>query len=83
MNHSIMTKAVPSVLKCAALASALCCASLASAQSSGSSVTLYGLADIGITQVTGLKAGSVTQLASGIMEGSRWGLKGTEDLGGG
>jgi len=83
MNHSIMTKAVPSALKCAALASALCCASLASAQSSGSSVTLYGLADIGITQVTGLKAGSVTQLASGIMEGSRWGLKGTEDLGGG
>lgn len=48
-----------------------------------SSVQLYGLVDAGITHVTGLKQGSVTQLASGIMEGSRWGLKGTEDLGSG
>lgn len=46
-------------------------------------VQLYGLVDAGITHVTGLRQGSVTQLASGIMEGSRWGLKGTEDLGGG
>lgn len=48
-----------------------------------SNVQLYGLVDAGITHVTGLRQGSVTQLASGIMEGSRWGLKGTEDLGGG
>jgi len=66
-----------------ALASALCCAGLAQAQTSGSSVTLYGLADVGITSVSGLKAGTVTQVASGIMEGSRWGIKGTEDMGGG
>lgn len=46
-------------------------------------VQLYGLVDAGITRVSGLAQGSVTQLASGIMEGSRWGLKGTEDLGGG
>ena len=65
-----------------ALVSALCCASLAHAQS-GPSVTLYGLADAGITSTSGLKAGTVTQIASGIMEGSRWGMKGTEDLGGG
>lgn len=64
----------------AVLASACCCAGLASAQST---ITLYGLADIGLTRVTGLKAGSVMQIASGIMEGSRWGLKGNEDLGGG
>ena len=64
------------------LASALCCASLAHAQT-GEGVTLYGLADVGITSVSGLKAGTVTQVASGIMEGSRWGLKGNEDLGGG
>jgi predicted porin len=70
----------PHVLRAVTLASALCCTGLAQAQST---VTLYGIADIGITQVTGLKAGSVTQLASGIMEGSRWGLKGNEDLGGG
>ena len=48
-----------------------------------SSVTLYGIADAGINYVTGLRQGSVTQLASGIMEGSRWGLKGSEELGGG
>jgi predicted porin len=65
-----------------ALASALCCAGAAQAQT-GDGVTLYGLVDVGITSVSGLKAGTVTQLASGIMEGSRWGLKGTEDMGGG
>ncbi|MDP2443005.1 porin [Rhodoferax sp.] len=69
-------------LRHVALASALCCAGLAQAQTD-SSVTLYGLADVGITSVSGLKAGTVTQVASGIMEGSRWGIKGTEDMGGG
>ncbi|MDP1892737.1 MAG: porin, partial [Hydrogenophaga sp.] len=48
-----------------------------------SSVTLYGLADVGITRVSGYAQGSVTQLNSGIMEGSRWGIKSEEDLGGG
>jgi predicted porin len=65
-----------------AFASALCCAAFAQAQT-GPDVTLYGLADAGITSTSGLKAGTVTQLASGIMEGSRWGIKGNEDLGGG
>lgn len=46
-------------------------------------VTLYGVADGGINYVSGLKNGSSTAIASGIMEGSRWGLKGAEDLGGG
>lgn len=69
-------------LRHVALASALCCASLAHAQT-GPGVTLYGLADVGITSTSGLKAGTVTQVASGIMEGSRWGMKGSEDLGGG
>lgn len=46
-------------------------------------VTLYGLVDAGVTHVSGLAGGSKTQLNSGIMEGSRWGLKGQEDLGGG
>jgi len=75
---------IPTAVRSIATAAALCCAGFASAQGTGAStVTLYGVADIGITQVTGLKAGSVTQVASGIMEGSRWGLKGNEDLGGG
>lgn len=47
-----------------------------------SSVTLYGVADIGLARVD---TGSTTtnRLDSGNMNGSRWGLKGTEDLGGG
>lgn len=48
-----------------------------------SQVTLYGVADAGITRVSGYAQGSVTQLNSGIMEGSRWGIKGSEDMGGG
>lgn len=80
-QHSIHSTVLG--LRHVALASALCCAGLAQAQTGGSSVTLYGLADVGITSVSGLKAGTVTQIASGIMEGSRWGMKGTEDLGGG
>jgi predicted porin len=77
-------RTLPTAARIIAAAAALCCAGLASAQSTGSdSVTLYGLVDVGVTHVTGLKGGSVNQVASGIMEGSRWGLKGNEDLGGG
>ncbi len=82
MNPKLATRLKPTVLHTLAFACAVCCAGLANAQSE-TSVTLYGLADVGITSVSGLKAGTVTQVASGIMEGSRWGLKGTEDLGGG
>jgi predicted porin len=81
---SCAPRLVPTAMRCVALASALCCAGAAQAQATTPpTVTLYGLADVGITQVTGMKGGSVTQVASGIMEGSRWGLKGNEDLGGG
>jgi predicted porin len=48
-----------------------------------SSVQIYGIVDAGMTQVSGIEGGSRNQLVSGIMEGSRWGLKGQEDLGGG
>jgi predicted porin len=54
-----------------------------SAQVSGSSVTLYGLVDVGVNRVSGLEGGSDTRLASGIMEGSRLGVRGNEDMGGG
>ncbi len=62
-----------------AVASALVCLG-AQAQDS---VTIYGLADIGYTSVSGYAQGRVTSLSSGIMEGSRWGMRGNEDLGGG
>lgn len=46
-------------------------------------VTLYGLVDAGYNRVSGLRNGTVNSIASGIMEGSRFGFKGNEDLGGG
>jgi predicted porin len=54
----------------------------------GNSVTLYGKIDAGLVHLTGLNNGagaavSSTGLESGITGGSRIGVKGTEDLGGG
>ncbi len=46
-------------------------------------VEVYGLVDAGVTRMSGMRGGAVTQVNSGIMEGSRWGLRGKEDLGGG
>jgi len=48
-----------------------------------SNVTLYGIVDAGVTYTSGVRGGSVTQVVSGIMDGSRLGVRGTEDLGGG
>ena len=45
------------------------------------SVTLYGIADAGVMHVTGTT--SSNSVVSGIMEGSRFGFRGNEDLGGG
>lgn len=46
------------------------------------SVTLYGIVDAGIVRETG-GAANVTKLTGGVKNGSRWGIKGSEDLGGG
>jgi predicted porin len=52
-----------------------------------SSVTLYGLLDAGVTYtnnvVTATGHGANVQFISGSSQGDRWGLKGSEDLGGG
>jgi predicted porin len=48
-----------------------------------STVTVYGILDGGYNRVTGLRNGTINHIASGIMEGSRFGLRGTEDIGGG
>ena len=54
-----------------------------------SNVQLYGIIDLGVTHFTGLKPASgtgtvsSTGLSSGVDNGSRIGVKGTEDLGGG
>ena len=80
-------------LKKAALAALIACPALASAQST---VTLYGVADINVefanhvgaipSAANGFNPGasnSVYRMDSGGLSGSRWGLRGTEDLGNG
>jgi predicted porin len=50
-----------------------------------SSVTLYGLLDVGVDVASDAAANghAVTRVSSGGMNTSRWGIKGSEDLGGG
>jgi predicted porin len=69
------------------LAAALfgCIGATAHAQSS---VVLYGLIDAGISYVNHsgtatTQAHSLTKFDDGVSQGSRWGLRGSEDLGGG
>jgi GBP family porin len=47
------------------------------------SVTLYGLLDTGLTYSSNSGGHSNFQQASGILNGNRWGLRGSEDLGNG
>ncbi|KVG23664.1 porin [Burkholderia ubonensis] len=48
-----------------------------------SSVTLYGVIDDGLTYVSNVGGSHVYKLDDGVSQGSRFGLKGNEDLGGG
>jgi len=64
-----------------AMAALAACMSTASAQTS---VTIYGIVDAGVTHVTNDgTTGDRTTVEAGQMQVSRWGFKGTEDLGGG
>ena len=66
-------------------------ASFATAASAQSSVTLYGIIDAGFTYVNNEAApqgdssshNGTFRMSSGNLQGSRWGLRGQEDLGGG
>lgn len=81
-NHSLETTMRSIGALCAALASTCVTAQTGS-------VTLYGTVDLGLRQGSGLTAtnaaapGSSRSLASGVHTTSRWGLRGTEDLGNG
>ncbi len=61
----------------------------ASAAQAESSVTLFGLIDTGVNYVNNVvdtdakTSGSRFNLSSGGLQGSRWGLRGTQDLGNG
>jgi predicted porin len=48
-----------------------------------SSVTLYGVIDEGFNYTSNVGGNHEYELASGDAQGSRWGIKGSEDLGGG
>jgi predicted porin len=71
------------------IAVALGAAFAASTANAQSSVTLYGLVDAGIAYTNNVQNGSPSHgsgrvaLASGNISGSRFGLRGSEDLGGG
>lgn len=63
---------------------ALAVLAAAGAAQAQSSVTLYGLMDLWVGSTkSGLNADSVTKLDSGGFNSSRWGIQGSEDLGGG
>lgn len=51
--------------------------------SASSNVAIYGVADSSVTHVSNKQGGSSTELTSGILNTSRIGLRGKEDLGGG
>ena len=57
--------------------------SFAIAAHAQSSVTLYGVVDAGLTYTSNVGGKSNYQQTSGNVSQSRWGLKGSEDLGGG
>jgi predicted porin len=76
------------------IAAALPLALAAAGAHAQSSVTLYGLIDLGIDYANNVASGAngqlvpnsgnkLWQMQSGVPAGSRWGLKGKEDLGGG
>lgn len=60
---------------------ALAASSVAFAQSSGPQVTLYGIVDANVQVLDG--ASTLTRVQSGGLQGSRFGVRGNEDLGGG
>ncbi|WP_322044006.1 porin [Paraburkholderia sp. J67] len=72
---------------------AICAAALApTCAHAQSSVTLYGIIDEGLSYFSnaattnasgGVSGHSAVRLLSGVMQQSRWGLRGSEDLGGG
>lgn len=92
MKHTRNTKNTnnPRVLRSLPAALALACAaSAATGAHAQSSVTLYGIVDAGIAYVhnaqdaSGRNQSTLIKESSGNLSGSRWGLRGSEDLGNG
>ncbi|MDK3025985.1 porin [Cupriavidus taiwanensis] len=56
---------------------------LGSAAQAQEGVTLYGLLSVGVAYVSNEGGNAATRMVPGTMQNNRWGLRGTEDLGGG
>ncbi len=75
--------------RASSLAIAVALASAAAGVHAQSSVTLYGIVDAGLAVVhnaqnaSGQNQSTLFKFSSGNLSGSRWGLRGSEDLGGG
>jgi len=67
----------------AALAASALMAGAAGPALAQSSVTIYGLMDLGLVREFGAAIGPATKVSSGMSNGSRLGIKGVEPLGGG
>jgi outer membrane protein OmpU len=72
-----------SALYAAAQVTVLTLAALPLAASAQSSVTFYGVLDAGVTYVSNAGGAHQVKFDDGISYANRWGIKGTEDLGGG
>lgn len=64
------------------LASLIAAVTCGSVHAQSSNVTLYGIVDTGV-ELSNAGDGTKTRLISGGLYGSRWGLRGSEDLGNG
>ncbi|WP_028223529.1 porin [Paraburkholderia oxyphila] len=62
---------------------ALALAALSTESEAQSSVTMYGIIDAGVTYVTNAGGSHQVKFDDGVSYANRWGIKGTEDLGGG
>jgi len=84
LSGSYKIQKTEEVLKSKALAGATL-AILSQMAVAQSSVTLYGVADIGLEFLTQANAAGdkLVRMTTGNLSGSRWGLRGVEDLGGG
>lgn len=70
-------------MKKIAIAALLPLAALSMPLMAQTNVTMYGLVDMGINRVSNVGGNSLTELRSGNMLASRFGIRGQEDLGGG
>jgi predicted porin len=66
-----------------AVAATACSLAAAIPANAQSSVQLWGALDAGVTMVTNPKGGHSYTMDNGIATPNLWGLRGTEDLGGG